>query len=679
MVQAVGFLLFGSATGLSVAGIALTTAAGGLTLAGTLVNLGAGLLLSSLTQKTPPQAKPQNVQTNSTADAGPRLCHVGRVLVGGLVVFHRARGGKSARVICAGHGEIDGVEAYLLDDRQILVGGDGWVVDAQYESRGEPRVLINARAGAVPSPFYDEINTHLPEWTAAHRLDGQWSAAILCRQTNPEDFNRVYPNGEPKLTMKARSAKFLDPRTGLVTFTENAALIIAGYCASADGLNRADLIDADNIIAEANICDAAQTLAAGGTEPRWRLSGTYTLTEAPQDVLTRMLAACAGRMKLRPSGKVGLRVGAWRAPEMVITFGMISRVEMEFGADRLDRFNVLPARYVDHGEMWSEVDAAEWRDEARIAADGEDLVGPALELLMSPSHRQTRAVQKITMARNNPANTLKLDCLPSALAAVFEDEVTLAAPELGLTGNYEVISHSVRLGEGGILEGVTLHLRSIVAGAFSLAVEEEGAAGALPPPPSASTGVPAPTGVIAAAQGVRAAQNVWTAGVAVAWDVAPDDALRPLVRFRRSGTSNWLSFDTTEDTTQVIITPLVDGLTYDVSVQWQSYSAVSAATVVSDVIALAVTSTPLMPTELSATDLGGGVARLGCRSSASASHWKTEFLRDGVVVASIISPSSTFIAFDDDCGSGTFDWTARAVNVSAALSDETTAVTATIA
>lgn len=678
MVQAVGFLLLGGTTGISVAGIALTTAAGGLTLAGSLVNLGAGLLLSSLTRRTAPEARPQNVQINSTADAGPRICHVGRVMVGGQVVFHRARSGTAARVICAGHGRIDGVEAYFLDDIEVEAIVDGWVLDDRYVWRGYPRVRISTRLGLVPETAHSIITDFLPEWTEDHRLDGQWSAAIFCAQTSPDDFNRVYPNGEPRLQMVARTARFLDPRTDTVAFTENAALIIAGYCASPDGLNRPDLLDPENVAEEADICDQAQTLAAGGTEARWRLSGSYTLIEPPQDVLTRMLAACAGRMKLRPSGRVGLRVGAWRAPEMVITFDHIRSMEVEFGPDRLDRFNVLPARYIDHGERFSEVDAAEWRDEARIAADGEDLVGEALDVLMSPSHRQTRSLQKIAMMRANAAQVVRLECQPGALAAVFEDEVELDAPELGLVGMFEVISYAIRMAEGGILDGVSLELRSVDPAAFTLSVSEEGSAGAAPPPPTFD-GVPTPTGVVAVGQGVRAAVNTWTAGVAIAWDAAPNIALRPEVRFRRSGTSNWLSFDTTEDTTSVIISPLVDGLTYDVSVAWRSYSQVSNAVVIANVVALAVTGVPSVPTGLAVADQGGGVARVTVTASSSASGYRTEILRGATVVASLVTLPGQAVTYDDACGSGTFTWTARAINVSGTPSDPTAGVTQTIA
>lgn len=675
MVAALGLML-GTSAGITFGGVALTTATGALTLAGSLVNIGGSLLLSAAAKALAPGPAPADMQVNSKAATAPRVGHVGIVKAGGNVVFHRAKDGTSWRVVVHGHGAIHEVLGQYLNNVPVTLDGSGWVTDAQYVYKGTSRVRLLSRLGDVPAAVYSDLTAIWPEWTVDHRLDGQWTSLIRADAVPAESFPAVYPNGEPDLFLRAKTARFLDPRVNATVFTENAALIIAGYVGLADGFNRPDAVDADDLMAEADLADQDMPLAAGGTEKRFRLGGSYLLSEPPQDVLRRMLDATGGRVRLRPNGKIGLRLGAWRAPRLTLTFDMLSGAaqDFEFGPDKLDRFNVLPGRYVDPGLDFMEVDAEAWRDEARIRADGEELVGPARSLLMAPSHRQARQVLKILTARENPPRRLQLDLKPGALEAAYEDEVTVDMPEIGVTGTFEVTAPTVRI-ERGLLAGVSLVLTEISADAFTLSLDDQGAQQVLPEPDEPSE-VPVPVIVAAAPAGVQTTQTGWIAGIGVAWNAPPSDALTPVVRWSVAGADEWVDWPVGPDATQTVISGVLeDGATYDVAVHFLTPGGVlGVADVAAGVVAEAISAAPAAPTSLAVEDLTGGLARVTVIASVTEGLWKTEVYRNAVLVGDLRSEPGAGLAFVDTCGAGSFTWTAVAVNVSAKASAPTAGV-----
>ena len=141
-------------------------------------------------------------------------------------------------------------------------------------------------------------------------------------------------------------------------YDDNLALIINHYVSDPDGLNRPGALDVDDVKAAADICDVSEALAEGGSEPRFRGSGSYSLNEKPQAVLARMMAAGSASIRLKPTGKFGLRMGTWEAPTVTLGFDDIVEVqEVDTGPDILDRFNMLPARHVSRALGCVEVDA----------------------------------------------------------------------------------------------------------------------------------------------------------------------------------------------------------------------------------------------------------------------------------------------------------------------------------
>ena len=690
MVQAIGLLLPASlGSTITVAGVTLATSAG-LTIAGSIVNLlGGALIQSAFAPDLPDPIRPENIKINTKNEAAPRLRHYGRVRVGGNVVFHRARNGISYRVIVHGHGEIDEVERYFLDADPVDINALGYVTTEKYQLAGgqltalfgdatDSRVRLLSRLGKVPADVYQEISAIWAEWTQNHRLDGLWTTLIIAESVPPEHYRRIYPNNEPGLQAEARTSRCFDPRSGATHFTENPALIVADFLRHPDGFNRPQAVDQANIAAEADICDVQIPLAHGGTEPRYRIGGSYQLNERPQAVLARMLAACGGRMRLTPDGRARLDVGAERTPTMTLRYAdLLELADIQPGPDNLDRYNHLPARYVDQSLGFVEVDAQPFIDQQRIAEDGEEMVGPVLAIQMCPSHVQARRVMKIRMARDNPALQMRGRFKPSALPAIYEGIVRLEIPEIGITGDFEIDKYGIAM-DSGLLTGITLQLRQIDPDAFRLTTVEQGDRQTLPLPDTPA-GIPLPKHVAAAGNGVSSGGGAAIAGIAVAWESPASDALVPVVQYAPAGSGQWVDVVVSGAATNVQITGLTDGAQYDVSVAFKTPSdVVGSAEVISGVTANTNVNAISAPTLSSVTDAGGGVAQVSVTAPADDRTWKIRIERDGAIVTDVYIQPGASLSIDDQSGPGTFTWTARTIAVSGDVSAPSSSITQTI-
>lgn len=96
-------------------------------------------------------------------------------------------------------------------------------------------------------------------------------------------------------------------------YTENAALCIADYLSNPTWGFRASYgteIPAAPLIAAANICDEAVTLASGATEPRYTCNGQFQLTTKRSEILQNMLTSCGGRLTYS-GGQFIIHPAAW--------------------------------------------------------------------------------------------------------------------------------------------------------------------------------------------------------------------------------------------------------------------------------------------------------------------------------------------------------------------------------
>jgi hypothetical protein len=652
---------------------ALITGAGGLTGLGIATSIGGSLLLSTasnaLFATTPASATPQNIKLVLKQSTGPRLLPYGRNRLGGTVTFFRSRGGKFYRVIAHSEGPIDAIETYIVDSKDVTRdAGTGAVTTEQYVVDTTNLLNIQNRLGATDSAHYSEITTVWPDYDDTHDLRGVFSTLMVAESVGPDTFRDVYPRNEPSLEVVCRGLKIYDPRTDTTVWTENPALIMADYIQRADGMNQAGTVDATVLSAAANEFDETFTLAAGGTEARCRLSGVVSLAEDASNSLKRMRASSGAEIGLLPNGQIGIYSPKFTAPTVSISRSQIVSLEdFDGGPTAVNRYTELPFTYTDPDLGFQTTGGDPWIDATRETANGQIAIGPEMNYDMCPSHAQGRYLASRQIEIDNPAYTLKVKLKPSGRLAMFERYVEFDADVSELPDVYwRVMSFDLDFAGGG----VTLNLASFVSVERDSA--NDGTAQALPTPDVGDV-IPVPTNATASGAGLRISQSSYAAGIGVAWDARPSVALAPRLEYALAGTDNFTEWKMDATSRQATIAPLADGSDYDVRLYYEaSGNRRSAYVKFDDVTATANTDTPGVPTNFTVTDQTGGQAAVALTTADSDNLWKTEVLRDSVLIKTYYQPRNTAVSFTDAPGAGTYAYVARSINVSGTPSADVT-------
>ena len=670
---AASFAVFGAS-----GAAALVTGAGGLTGLGIATSIGGSLLLSTasnaLFASTPTSAAPQNIKLVLKQSTGPRLLPYGRNRLGGTVTFFRSRSGKFYRVIAHSEGPIDAIESYIVDSKEVTRNaGTGAVTSAQYVVDGTNLIYIHNREGATDSAHYSEITTVWPDYDNTHDLKGVCTTLMIAESVEPDKFRDVYPRNEPSLEIVARGLKIYDPRTDTTVWTENPALIIADFIQRADGMNQPGSVDETVLTAAANEFDETFALAAGGSEARCRLSGVASLTDDASNTLKRMRASSGAVIGLLPNGKIGVYSPKWSVPTVSISRSQVVSLEdWDGGPNAVNRYTELPFTYTDPALGFQTTGGDPWIDATRETANGQIAIGTEANFDMCPSHAQGRYLASRQIEIDNPAYTLKVRLKPSGRLAMFERYVEFSADVTELPSVYwRVMGFDLDLAGGG----VTLDLASFVPVERNSA--NDGTAQALPTPDVGAV-VPSPTNASAAGAGLRVSQSSYAAGIGVTWDARPSVALAPRLEYSLTGTDNFNEWKMDATSQQATIAPLADGSGYDVRLYYEAQGDRRSAYVeFNNITATANTDAPGVPTSFTVTDQTGGEGLVAFRTADSENLWKTEILRDAVVIGTFYQPRDTAVSFTDAPGAGTYAYVARSVNVSGTNSADVT-VTRTI-
>ena len=408
------------------------------------------LASAALTRQQMPSQKVQ--ATISQTDA-PRVRAYGRVLLGGLRAFFEADDGKLYQVIVLHHGPVNGLVAFWVDGEPVTVDLDGVVTSEPYATGGStPDLRLQFRDGTGQGGDYALIRAAWPAlWTTAHRLDGQ--ASMMSIMDHPgERVAEVFPKGPHTALQAEVQASRVADMTGTPVYTENAALIVRDYLTHRDGWRiPAASIDGTSFAFFANRCSEAVPLAAGGTEPRYRICGTYSLDDAPKDVAARMLAACDGQIYQTPDGKAGILGGAWSEPDVTITAEDILSLSLQEWRDPFDDFNVLKGQFLSPAHEYQPTEVPELRDAESLAEQGERI--EQIDIDMCPSGTQMQRLMRIVWAKRRRELTGTLTTNLVGIKARFPKgngihTIRVQAPEFGIDDVFEVTSHRFSVPDG---------------------------------------------------------------------------------------------------------------------------------------------------------------------------------------------------------------------------------------
>lgn len=568
LIEAVTFIVLAAQAGALGTGLLAVGAAYSGILLGA-ASIGVSYLAQALMPR--PQApKPEDVQVTIKSPTSPRLRHYGRVKISGTLAFLESKDGHLFKVIALGTGQLDAIEEYWVDDRVVTLDVDGWAT-APSELEGEVR--IRSRLGLPTETHYSELETEFSEWDEDHRGDGVSSLFAQQHSVKASNFSNVFPNGAQTLfRVVARGSLVYNPATDTTEWSENAADIIRDYMTHADGMRLpSSMVEtplaAAGWLAAHNKCAEAVTLKAGGTVERYKISGSYRFDERPGDVLVRMLDACDGRIIPTPDGGFTLDVGDWSEPTVILDASAIAGFsDLTRGRNVLETANVIRATFASPNHDYQLTDADQWIDEADVSARGEYVQD--FSYSMVPNHSQARRLMKLAAYRANPNWIVTLQCNLKGLAAFGERFVRITYPLFGIDEVFEVEDFRFNFGEGNILIGCSINLRSMPEDAYEWdAATEEGTAPASEDITVDRT-IPTPTGFTFTEGTVVIAGQNYSVGV-ITFDIPPSESLTVEGRYKKVSDpdSAWQVIPISPDSTSAQTGVLEDGVEYEAQVR----------------------------------------------------------------------------------------------------------------
>lgn len=637
----------------------------------------------SLQGKSSP--KPSDRQFIIRTGVASRGRHYGRCRVAGTQVYAVAVGGIFYRVLAHGHGQIDAVERYFLDNREVTIDGSGYVTEDRYKYSGRSRVRIETRDGTANPVHYASLFEASASWTPEHIGKGVFHSLTAFEQVPQDIFLDMFPSAENTvLKIEFRGARVVDVRSGAVQWSDNAALCIRDFLTHEDGFGMpAEWLDVDAFKVAADICDEGVPMSIGGTEPRYRVSLSYTYDERPVDVLSRMLAACNGKFLLGDDGRLALSVGVWRAPEFTIDGSMIEGYAIDGGSDGPETANIIRAAYTSPDHGYTEQDADPWENAADVTLRGAKVAD--IPLIAVPSHTQARRLMKQAAAIASPEWRGTISCNLAALPVLSHRFVNISLPDLGLSFTAEISGTEMRIADGNVVTGVTVSFISTDAQSFAWSTSEEGRAPEVPPDEDDEDAtIQPPAGVTVVIEARTSGALEYPVAV-VSWDTVPDWSSVE-IQAQIDGSSSWTEIAQSElGAGSVETPPLVDGASYSFRARVMSLFRSSAWVGVGTYTAAVDPVAPGVPTSLSATATGSDVdidwTQPSSANTAAARVYRNTADSAGVatLIATVTGGASASLTYTDaGVAAGTHWYWVAAVNGSGVESARTPAGSVTI-
>ncbi|NBB37637.1 phage tail protein [Sphingobium yanoikuyae] len=278
----------------------------------------------------------------------------------------------------------DAVPAWVLSNAPIVGGQRTWT--ANDRGRGVCKVFVAYKA--------DKSDAKNPVWSGG-QPSFQWVVkGLLCYQARKD--STVGGSGAHRWNDAATREWTDNPIDCRYTWArgiyagdhvDDPAMLMLGR-----GLSDVEA-PPQNVFAPANVCDEPVALAAGGTEKRYRVGGSFGGDDAYIDTEEELAAACGGWVVER-EGSVELVPGAaqpviWDITDDDLMIGS-SVTATDFRSQADDEWvNSVAVKYVEPSQKWKDHSAPVRRDISDIAEDGEPRVSqPSLALCTSGTQAQ---------------------------------------------------------------------------------------------------------------------------------------------------------------------------------------------------------------------------------------------------------------------------------------------------
>lgn len=459
-----GLALFGTTAGITLLGVSASTL--------TLVSLGAGLASVLLTPK-PKAPSSQISRLNVSLDPStPRKAVFGTTAMPIDMRYHESSGTNQEYVdyiICVAAHKVKSIDEIWFEEKLA------WSASGGVSSTYSGYLTVTTRTEGTSANYID-INGG-GKWGSTRRLTGCAYLHLRIKRTgNTKTAESPLVGGLPsRVTVIGDGAALYDPRkdstvpggsgshraTDQTTWgsytdaddTDNPALQllwwllgwkINGKLSVGAGVPYTR-IDMESFITAANICDESVTLATGGTQKRYRTSGTASDADDRMDIINNFLMSMNATLR-DSGGKLTLTVMKNDLADYTLQLNeadMLGEFDWQQTRGLTENYNIARGRFIDPSQN-SLYQLVDYPEVGFTSPDGVERV-MSVDLYYVEDGRRAQRIAKQILQRNQYRGMLSAVFNAKALGCQVGDVVLLSLEALGWSNKpFRVVSQEIR-------------------------------------------------------------------------------------------------------------------------------------------------------------------------------------------------------------------------------------------
>lgn len=552
--EAIGVGLISSSVGMVAGGMARSALSGGFS---------GGASAQQASGASPGYAaQARGMLVNDQSNVEPINIIYGRRRVGGSRVFMQTMSENNAdlwQVLVLGEGEIDSVEAVYLDDVPLT------------GSKYSPAVEWHYMVGTDAQGCEQYLATALPAmWNVNHRLAGV--AYVTIRYNWDKDIFTSIPTA----SFDVKGVKVYDPRTSLTAWSDNPALCIRDYLTDARygrAIPAASIDDA-SFIAAANVCDELVS-APTGMQKRYTCNGVVNTDAAPLDNLRDLLTCCRG-MLIFAGGKYRLKIDAPTAATFTFDESNIVGSWSIRLPEKRGRANRVRASFFNPDKNW-QPDIATAESAAYRSEDNGILLEKQFAINFTSNIYRAQQIAQVELNASRKTTTCQFTATIAGLRCEVGDVVSITHSTPGWTAK------PFRIARMTLLSSDEIEVTAVEYDADVYTLSSQFAVDPLPGTELADPlNVAAPSGLTVAsgtAELYIASDGTVITRLHAAWSATADPyVIKAEAQYKKSADSVWQQFAAMDEAiTDVWITPVDDGVAYDVRVRFVNILNIASA------------------------------------------------------------------------------------------------------
>lgn len=204
-------------------------------------------------------------------------------------------------------------------------------------------------------------------------------------------------------------------------------------------------IDMESFITAANICDESVTLATGGTQKRYRTSGTASDADDRMDIINNFLMSMNATLR-DSGGKLTLTVMKNDLADYTLQLNeadMLGEFDWQQTRGLTENYNIARGRFIDPSQN-SLYQLVDYPEVGFASPDGVERV-MSIDLYYVEDGRRAQRIAKQILQRNQYRGMLSAVFNAKALGCQVGDVVLLSLEALGWSGKpFRVVSQEIR-------------------------------------------------------------------------------------------------------------------------------------------------------------------------------------------------------------------------------------------